>query len=286
MKTISMATDVEQKLEARAGAFDDRVHGRDRAMLDVAEPSAGVRRTQFRHHDQADQDRRRRAEHRADDDMPGGVGNCRRQYGRIEHEHRAGDAGHAAGHHHEHFGARELGEIRADEERRLDLANEDVGRGREPDRAADVERALERMGEAAHDRRHDAPVEEKRGDDAHHQHDGERLEGETEFRSGRLELERQRPAADVAEHERGAGLGRRRDRSDSVVDPHEGVFDLRHLEEEECEREGDGKPDRSLPPGDRAAVLTDEPSDNDYRRDAQRRLQVCHVDRAPIPQRG
>src|SRR5690349_5544900 len=37
--------------------------------------------------------------------------------------HRAGDPGHAAGHHHEHFRAREFGEIGPDEQRRLDLAD-------------------------------------------------------------------------------------------------------------------------------------------------------------------
>src|SRR5579871_4822629 len=54
----------------------------------------------------------------------GGVGNDRRQNGGVEHEHGAGDAGHAAGHHHEHFAARQFGEIRPDEQRRLDLADE------------------------------------------------------------------------------------------------------------------------------------------------------------------
>ncbi len=79
--------------------------------------------------------------------MAGGVRNRLRQDGRIKHEHRAGDAGHAAGHHHEHFAAREFGEIGPDEQRRLDLADEDIGRGRQPDGAADVEGALERPGE-------------------------------------------------------------------------------------------------------------------------------------------
>ena len=98
---------------------------------------------------------------------------------RVEHQHGAGDAGHAAGHHDEQFAARELREIGPDEQRRLDMADEDVGGGREPDRAADAERALERPGEAAHDRRQDAPVEQQRGQHAHHQHDRQRLNAST-----------------------------------------------------------------------------------------------------------
>ena len=62
-----------------------------------------------------------------------------------------------------------LRQIGPDEQRRLDHAEEDVGRGREPDRAADAERALEQPGKAAHDRRQDAPIEQQRGEHAHHQ---------------------------------------------------------------------------------------------------------------------
>ena len=70
--------------------------------------------------------------------MAGRVGHGVAEELRIEHQHGAGDAGHAAGHHHEQFAARQLGEIRPDEQRRLDMADEDVGGGGEPDRAADA----------------------------------------------------------------------------------------------------------------------------------------------------
>ena len=40
--------------------------------------------------------------------MTRGVGDRVAQELRVEHQHRAGDAGHAAGHHHEQFAAREL----------------------------------------------------------------------------------------------------------------------------------------------------------------------------------
>src|SRR5262252_2456202 len=89
---------------------------------------------------------------------------------------------HAAGHHYEQLAAGEACQIRPDEQRRLDHAEKDVGRGREPDRAADLERALE-----------------QRGQHAHHQHDRQGLQRQHEFRPGHLELVGKLPAAEIAE---------------------------------------------------------------------------------------
>ena len=105
--------------------------------------AGGLPLGRFRHHDQADQDRGRRAQHRGDHEMRGGVRDHRAEHGGVEHQHGAGDAGHAAGHHDEQLAAREPREIGPDEQRRLDHADEDVGGGRKPDRAADAERALQ-----------------------------------------------------------------------------------------------------------------------------------------------
>ncbi len=62
--------------------------------------------------------------------MARGVGDGVAQELRVEHQHGAGDAGHAAGHHHEQFAARQLAKVGPDEQRRLDMADEDVGGGR------------------------------------------------------------------------------------------------------------------------------------------------------------
>jgi hypothetical protein len=105
-------------------------------------------------------------------EMRGRVGNERAKDDGVDHQHGAGDAGHAAGHHDEQLAARQPREIGPDEQRRLDHAEEDVGGGREPDRAADAKRALQQPGEAAHDRRQHAPIEQKRGQHAHHQRIG------------------------------------------------------------------------------------------------------------------
>ena len=227
------------------------------------------------HHDETDQDRRRRAEHRADHDMAGGVGDGVGKDRRIKHEHRAGDAGHAAGHHHEHFRARQFCQIRPDEQRRLDLADKNIGRRRQAHRAADVERLFQRPRKAAHDRRHDAPIEQQRRQHAHHQHDRQRLKAENEFRPRRLQLERQRPAADIAEHERGAGPGRGGDGIDRLSDQREHHLDLRHLEHDDREDKGDGKPTHR-PPRHRAAVLADEPGQREDGEDAEGGLEVLH----------
>jgi hypothetical protein len=54
----------------------------------------------------------------------------------------------------------------------------------------------------------DAPVEEEGREGAHHQDDGQGLEGEHEAGAGCLLVEGQRAAAEVAEDEGGAGPGR------------------------------------------------------------------------------
>ena len=200
---------------------------------------------------------------------------------RIEHEHGAGDAGHAAGHDDEHFAARELRQIRPDEQRRLDLADENIGRRGQPGGAADVERLFQRPGKTAHDRRHDAPVEQQRRQHAHHQHHRQRLEAEDELRRRRLDVERRGAAADIAEHESGAGLGRVGDRIDRAIDPIERDLGLRHFEHQQSEREGDAKPGHHRPPRHRAAVLADRKGERENGEHAQRRLQVEHCGCGP-----
>ena len=213
--------------------------------------------------------------------MAGGVRDRVGEDRRVEHEHRAGDAGHAAGHDDEHFAARQLCEIGPDEQRRLDLADENIGRRRQAGGAADIERLFQRHGKPAHDRRHDAPIEQQRRQHAHHQHHRQRLEAEDEFRARRLQFERQRAAADIAEHERRAGPRRRGDGVDRVIDPFERDLDLRHLQHDERQREGHGKPDNHRPPWHRAPVLADGPGKRDDGDDAERGLEVKHYRRNP-----
>jgi hypothetical protein len=118
--------------------------------------------------------------------MRRGVGDNRPQDGCVEDQYRPGDSGHPAGHHHEQLAAREACEIRPDEQRGLDHAEENIGCSREPDRAAHIEGALEQPGKAPHDRRQDAPVEQERCQDAHDQHHGQRLQSQHEIRPGRF----------------------------------------------------------------------------------------------------
>ena len=238
--------------------------------------AAGALAAGFRHHDQADQDRRRRCQHRGDHEMRGGIRDQRRQQRGVEHQHGAGDPGHAAGHHQKQFAARQLRQIRPDEQRRFHHAEKNIGGGGQPDRAADAERALQQPRHAAHDRRQDAPVEQQRGQHAHHQHDGQRLKRQDEIGAGRLEVERQRAAAEIAEHERRARARGGGDRADGVVDDGKGVRDEGQFYQRERGEEGDGKADRRLLQRHRAAVLTDRPRDREQRQYAERRLQLLH----------
>ncbi len=105
--TISMATMLSSSSSPAAvpRTIASMVEVGDAADLDLADVGALAGRV--RHHQHADQQRRRRAQDRGDQNVAGDVGNGGAQDGRIEHEHGAGDAGHAAGHHHEQFAARE-----------------------------------------------------------------------------------------------------------------------------------------------------------------------------------
>ena len=145
-----------------------------------------------------------------------------------------------------------------------------------PDRAADAERALQQPRHAAHDRWQHAPVEQERRQHAHDQDDRQRLKCQDEIRARRLEVEWERAAADVAEHERGAGARCRRDRVDGVVDGAERLCHRRQFQQHQRGDDGDGKPDRGLPQRNRAAVLAERPRDRQQRQHAERRLQLQH----------
>jgi hypothetical protein len=129
-------------------------------------------------------------------------------------------------------------EIGLDAQRRLDHAEKDVGRGRKPDGAADPHRPFEHECEAANDRRQDAPIERQRGEHAHHQHHGQRLQRKDEVGAWLLHREGQGAAADIAEHERGTRLGRFRDRVDGIADHVERRLQLRDLEHQHREHDG------------------------------------------------
>ena len=205
----------------------------------------------------------------------------RRQQRGIQHQHGAGDPRHAAGHDQKEFAAGELCQIGADEQGRLDHAEEDVGGGGKAHRAADAERAFQNPRHAAHDRRQYPPVEQQRGQHAHHQDDRQGLKRQDEIRTGRLEIEGQRAAAEIAEHEGGAGAGRGRNGVDGVVDGAEGAGHQRQFDQHQCGDESDRKSDRGLPQRHRAAVFAERPRHRQQRQHAERRLQLQHDSQTP-----
>ena len=149
------------------------------------------------------------------------------------------------------------------------------------DRAADAERALQQPRHAAHHRRQDPPVKQQRGQHAHHEHDRQRLKRQDEIRAGRFEVERQRAAAEIAEHERGARARGRGDRADRIVDGAERLRDERQLDQGQRGEKRDAEADGGLPQRNRAAVLAKRPRDRQEREDAERRLQLQHRFRSP-----
>ena len=241
-------------------------------MLGIRERAAGRCVAGLRHHDQADQDRRRRAEHRGDDEMRGGIGDQRRQQRGVEHQHGAGDAGHAAGHDQEQFAARQLRQIGPDEQGCFHHAEKDVGGGGQSDRAADAERAFQQPRHAAHHRRQDAPVEQQRREHAHDEHHRQRLKRQDEIRARCLEVERQRAAAEIAEHEGRARARSRGNRPDGVVDDAEAVRDERQFYQRHGGEEGNGEADSGLLQRNRARGF----------RQAPRRSPATRTRRTPI----
>jgi hypothetical protein len=148
--------------------------------------------------------------------------------------------------------------------------------GGQADRAADAERAFERPGEAAHDRRQDAPVKQQRGQHAHHQHDRQRLKAEHEFIGRAGHGIWRGAAADITEHETGAGDGRRAHCLDRAVDQRETGLDLRDFQKQYGGGEGQGQGRARALPVDRAPVLADQEGKGDEAKRAERRLQVVH----------
>ena len=76
---------------------------------------------------------------------------------------------------------------------------------------------------------------------------GERLKRQDEIRARRLQVERQRGAAEIAEHEGGACAGGRGNRADGVVDDAERLRDERQLDQRDRGEDGDHQTDRGLP---------------------------------------
>ena len=127
---------------------------------------------------------------------------------------------------------------------------------------------------AAHHRRQDAPVEQQRGEHAHDQHDRQRLKRQDEIRAGRFEVERQRAAAEIAEHEGRARARGRRNGTDGIIDDAEGMRDEGQFYECYGCNEGDGKADSGLSERNRAAVFAKPPRQCEQGKNAERRLQL------------
>jgi hypothetical protein len=77
------------------------------------------------------------------------------------------------------------------------------------------------------------------------------------FAAGRLQLERQWPAVDMAEHKAGAGSARGRHGIGSIADHREGELELRNFEEQHRKRHREAEPYGSLAKRHGAAVFAD-----------------------------
>jgi hypothetical protein len=151
--------------------------------------------------------------------------------------HRSGNRRHAARHGDEELAPTHRPEIGTHEQRCLDHADKHVRRRAQPNCAAESHRALERAREEPDEPGQHAPVKEQRRECAHHQHDGQRAERQDERRRRGLHFERRRTATEVAEYERGAGLGCLGECGGRPVEQEKDLTEERNLEEQCAQHE-------------------------------------------------
>ena len=155
----------------------------------------------------------------------------------IEHHHGAGDPGHAAAHQREQLAALHAHQIRADQQRRLDMADKDCTAAPRPSGPPMPDDAAQHPGEGADDALQYAPIEQQGRQRADHQH--QRQCAESEDKAGaRLDFgEGRRAAAEIAEDEAGAGVGRLLQRLNRVVEQQECRRGGRKFEQQQRQRE-------------------------------------------------
>ena len=207
--------DVQQQLQPLGGAARDGVHA---AGVDGCDAHVAPGRFALgRDHQYGKDDGGRRADERGREDVAERIRHARADDAGVERHDGAGDAGHAGREDDEQFAARDAGQIRFDQQRRLDHADEYIGCRGQADRAADAQRLFQQPGHHAHDQRQHAPMEQQGGQGAHHQNDRQSLKGQHEAGAGAGFGIGQRAAAEIAEHHRRAGAGGPLQRQEAIV---------------------------------------------------------------------
>jgi hypothetical protein len=218
--------------------------------------------------------------------MAHGVRHHGRQDARVDHHHGAGDARHAARHDDEKLPAAHVPEVGADEERRLDHAHEDVGGRREAHRSAHAHGFFQHRGKSADEQRQHAPVEKQRRQRAHHQYQRQRAKRQHEARRSRARLEGLLPAAEKAEDEPRALLGRRLQREQRVVQLEEERLEDGRLEQQGGERQLEQRAGNHGAPRKGAALLREEPGYRNEGEESEGALQGEQDRLPPAPGRA
>ena len=245
------------------------------------EHAAGLGLFGLRHDDLRDGDRRGTAEDRRRHEVARDSGHVAKE-SHVRGHDAARDGGEPSDHDAVELAHRHLGDVRSDEQRRLGLADEDVGGGRKALRAAGPHRALHHPGEHPDDALHDAEVvadrhEAREEDDAREDPERERLYRRRDHAADvgvRLALRiEDLMRLDRLEHERRAGLAERQELLHADV--HHDEEEVRQLraqhDEPERELERDAPGDRT--PADRLAIDGHEPRERDHDPDAGERDQ-------------
>ena len=160
-----------------------------------------------------------------------------RRHVRVQNHDGARDGRHARGQHDEELRARQVFQIRTNDERRFDHAEEHARPGADSHRTANAEGMAQYPGKSADDGGQDSPV--PRECDQHAEHDDLRQDTEPEdvhrVRVG--EIERRIAAAEKAEHERRARARGCLDRIDDVIGQQQRVAHRREAQQRDRQHE-------------------------------------------------
>ena len=227
-----------------------------------------------RDHNAPDHDRARQRQYGCNKDMS----ECARHDGfedcRIENEHGSRDCREADGKQHEQFGARQLREIGADQQRRFDHAEKNRGRRAKPDRAADAHRLAQAPRKTIDENRQDFPIPQQGRQRRDHDHQRQNLKREAGHAGRIIDRKRRGRAADISKHEGCPGLGRGSKRIDDTVQREQNVSRERDFEEQQRKCDLQREPDDDGSDGKGAAVLREHPRRGEDNDDPKSRLQM------------
>ena len=221
------------------------------------------RRSGGRHHQRSDHDRRWRGDQRRREDVPHRFRHHRAEDAGVKHHHRARDTRHAAGHHNEQFATTHLLQVRANNQRCLHHTDKHIRRRGQTHCPAHAHGLFEKGGNATHDQRQHAPVEQQRRQRTHHQNQRQRAKGEYETGGLWLLGKRRFAATQITKHERRTSQRGFFQRGKAFVEGKEKLFEQRHFQQQRRHHHHQNHTGDGDAPGHGTAIFADRPGEGE-----------------------